>query len=389
MSKVYFVDTNVLIDNPDATYILNDNNQNTVNIHYAVINELDKLKKDPKLNYKVKEVTDNLLKYQDTYNLVGLPTKEYTDDVLLNDICLYQSDNKVLITSDRILQVKAIKLGVTCEDLKRSNPFINTENGDYTGIVDPRIDKVFNNSFFFDEGKFCINKQGEVKEVDLTRDVWKVYPKDYFQSAIFELGLDDSIDILTIQGAAGTGKTYLSLALAFYHVFEKNNYSKIYITKAMYEIGQKMGFLPGDVNEKMAPYMEYIQSLIEKLTNGRKINKLYKDEEKFLFNPRKFQVLPINYIRGRDLEDAFIIIDETQNLSRDEVRTMLSRMGQNVKCICIGDKSQIDNPYLNLHNNGLNWILKKFKDKPNYAHLTIDSKYYRGPICELVVETGL
>lgn len=393
MQKIYYIDTNVLIDNPNAVELLSDNQQNRVKIHYGVINEIDKLKKDPKLNHIASQIIKNLLKNNELYDLVGkYDQKSYVDEVLLNYIKKTHKNNSnvILVTSDKILQIKALKKNIKTEGLKRSNPFIDTTNGDYSGLIDFEKNKAINNCFFWkDDILFYYKNENDIRKVkDLT--VWNVEAKDIYQNMVFTLGLDNDIDIFTVQGPAGTGKTFLSLALAFYHVFEKKNYEKIYITKAVYEIGQKMGYLPGNIDEKMAPYMEYIQSLIEKLTCGnRKISKLYKDIDKLVFNPKKFQVLPINYIRGRDIENAFIIIDETQNLSRDETRTLLTRMGNNVKCICIGDKSQIDNPYLNYHNNGINWILKSFKDSKNYGHVTMNSKFYRGPICELAIKTGL
>lgn len=393
MQKIYYIDTNILIDNPDAVELLSDNRQNKVKLHQSVIDEIDKLKKDPKLSHIVYQITKNLLKNTDLFDIVGKESNKYTDDVLLNFIDkTYKDKSHVrLITADKILQIKAKKRNIITEELKRSNPFIDVSNGDYTGFIDFEKDEFFNNCFYWKDGELWFYKNRNLTfKVDINKTVWDVQPRDYFQSAFFQLGLDDSIDIFTVQGPAGTGKTFLSLALAFYHVFERKNFEKIYIVKATYEIGQKLGYLPGDIDEKMYPYMEYIQSLIEKLTNGsRKISKLYKDVEKFEFNRKKFQILPINYIRGRDIENAVIIVDEVQNLSRDEVRTLLSRMGKNIKCICIGDKTQIDNPYLNKYNNGLNWILKYFKNFPNYSHITIQSELYRGPICELVVKSGL
>lgn len=393
MQKIYYIDTDILIDNPDAIELLSDKKQNRVKIHYGVISEIDKLKKDPKLNHIVSQITKNLLDHNELYDLVGTyDHKSYVDEVLLDYIKKTHKSNSnvILVTADKILQIKALKKNIKTEELKRSNPFLDTTNGDYSGLIDFEKDEVIHNCFFYKDKKlFYYKNENDIRKVE-EQIVWNVKAKDIYQNIIFTLGIDKDIDIFTVQGPAGTGKTFLSLALAFYHVFEKKNFEKIYITKAMYEIGQKMGYLPGDINDKMAPYMEYIQNLIEKLTCGnRKINKLYEDAEKLKFNPKKFQILPINYIRGRDIEDAFIIIDETQNLSRDETRTLLTRMGNNVKCICIGDKSQIDNPYLNYHNNGINWILKSFKNSRNYGHVTMNSKFYRGPICELAIKTGL
>lgn len=402
--KTYFLDTNILIDNPDAVQLLSDGNQNKVLISYYVLNELDNLKKDPKLNYVVAQVVKNLKENSDKFEIIGYHLDrsfKNIDDLMLQQILTLNNENLILVTKDNILQLKAKSLKINCEDLKRSDPFCDTTNGDYTGIFE-QIDEttqLVDNCFYWDCGRlYFYRKDQEAKSIHYTNNVWKVQPKNFYQNAFFELGLCEDIDIMTIQGNAGTGKTFLSLALAFYHVLEKKNFHKIYLTKAMYEIGMQLGFLPGTVDEKMGPYMLYIESLIGKLSNLRPCDRIYgksdskspeeKSREK-TYNPRKFEILPINYVRGRDIEDAFVIIDEIQNLSRPEVRTLLSRFGENVKCICIGDVSQIDNPYLDKHNNGLNWIMKKCKGQKNYAHLTIKSDKYRGPICELVVKTGL
>jgi len=397
--KTYFIDTNVLIDNPDAVQFLSDNNQNKVLISYNVLNELDKLKKDPKLTHTISQIVKNLKTNSNSYTIINqvpdLAAKK-TDDRLLQDILNLNIENIIFVTNDNILQLKAMSLGIFCEEFKRSDPFLNTNtNGSYTGIFDQINEetKLINNCFYWDLGKLYFYRRDlEAKSIHYQNNVWKVTPKNYYQNAFLELGLCDSIDLMTIQGNAGTGKTFLSLALAFHHVLEKKSFKKIYITKAMYEIGQKMGYLPGTVNEKLSPYMKYIESLIFKLNELRTVHKIYSktDADKdTIFNDRKFEILPINFVRGMDLEDAFIIIDETQNLSRSDVRTLLSRMGENVKCICVGDVTQIDNPYLDVNNNGLNWIMKKCKGEKNYAHLTIKSDKYRGPICELVVKTKL
>jgi len=396
--KKYFIDTNVLIDNPDAIQLLSDSNQNEVLISYHVLNELDKLKKDPKLNHIVSQVVKNLKENIGRFKIItsskDLAAKN-TDEKILQDILSLNDPTIIFITKDNILQLKAQSLNILCEEFKRANPFVDTDNGGYTGIFDQINEdtKLINNCFYWDMGKlYFYRRDQEAKSIHYTNSVWKVQPKNYYQNAFFELGLCEDIDLFTIQGAAGTGKTFLSLALAFHHVLEKKNFKKIYITKAMYEIGQKLGYLPGDINEKMAPYMKYIESLLFKLNELRTIHKIYgksENEKDIEYNNRKFEILPINFVRGMDLEDSFIIIDETQNLSRSDVRTLLSRMGENVKCICIGDITQIDNPYLDSHNNGLNWIMRNCKGEKNYAHLTIKSDKYRGPICELVVKTKL
>ncbi len=107
------------------------------------------------------------------------------------------------------------------------------------------------------------------------------------------------------------------------------------------------------------------------------------------FNPSKFEILPLAFIRGMNIEDAIVIVDETQNLSRYEVRALLTRMGENVRCFCLGDTRQVDHPYLNESNNALNWVVRMMKGSMNYGHMVIKGAKSRGPICDMVLKSGL
>jgi len=161
--------------------------------------------------------------------------------------------------------------------------------------------------------------------------------------------------------------------------------------KPLWEIGAKMGFLPGSVEEKMQPYIRYVRDLAVKLHEQRPANRIFMDtdSERFRFNQKKFEILPIAYIRGMNLENCVVIIDEMQNMSRSEVRSLLTRMGEGVKCICLGDTRQVDNPYLNESNNGLNWVVKKLRNNKEYAHMVLKGERSRGPITDMVLKTGL
>ena len=216
-------------------------------------------------------------------------------------------------------------------------------------------------------------------------------PRTVYQNLALELMTSEEIPIVSIQSEAGYGKSHLALASALYLTLEKKRFNKIYVVKPMIEIGQKLGFLPGSLREKMEPYNKYISDLVLKLHGVRPANKLFLDAQAYppLYDPKRFELLPLAYIRGMNIENAVIIVDEMQNLSRSECRSLLSRMGENVKCICLGDTRQIDNPYLNRDNNGLNWVVKKFKGNRLYAHLVLKGEKSRGPITDLVIRTGL
>ena len=202
---------------------------------------------------------------------------------------------------------------------------------------------------------------------------------------------NSDIHIVSMQSDAGYGKSYLALATALYLVMEKKAYEKIFVVKPMIEIGQKLGYLPGRVEEKMEPYTRYISDLMIKLHRLRSANKVFVENGTYppQFNSKIFEILPLAYIRGMNIENAVVIIDEMQNMSRAECRALLSRLGEGVKCICLGDINQVDNPYLNKENNGLNWIVKKFKGNNIYSHIVLKGDKSRGPITDLVISSGL
>lgn len=193
------------------------------------------------------------------------------------------------------------------------------------------------------------------KQISYENAVWNVKPKNHYQNCMIDLIMNNDVDLITVQSDAGKGKTYLSLAAAFHLLFQKKQYEKIYVIKSNYEIGNDIGYLPGNVNEKMIPYFKPIQNLITKLDKTRQIpKKAFDEKNEFGINTKYIEFMPINYLRGMNFENCIIICEEIQNLSRSDARSLLSRMGENVKCICTGDIQQIDNPYLTKDNNAMN-----------------------------------
>ena len=170
----------------------------------------------------------------------------------------------------------------------------------------------------------------------------------------------------------------------------QHKYRKVYIIRPTTILGEELGFLPGDLEEKIDPYFRPIRDLLIKLHEIRPCNRIFIDgDPKKGIDKDYLEFLPITYLRGMNIEDSVVIIDESQNLSRIEMRTVLSRMGNNVRVFLTGDTSQIDSKYLNASNNGLNWVLRMFKDQKNYAHITLKGPKSRGEIADLVIKTGL
>ena len=196
-----------------------------------------------------------------------------------------------------------------------------------------------------------------------------------------------TLDIVTVQSVAGMGKTFISLACAFHQVFQIKKFRKILIVRPTHTLGKELGYLPGNLDEKMSPYALPILDLIEILNEVRPVSGLYKKDG--TLDKKKLDIIPITYLRGTNIQDTFLIIDEVQNITRHELRTVLTRCCSNVKAVLLGDINQVDNTELNKFNNGLNWAVKKFKGQSNFAHLTLKGKTSRGPICETTIKVNL
>jgi PhoH-like ATPase len=394
-SKAYVVDTNVLLDDPGALFKLRNGNENHVFVPYHVLLELNKFKKDPRLGHIVAKVIGLLSDHPDQFTIlstkdVAPPFAQQVDNHILDEILECDLDEPILVTNDKVLQLQASLQGIHSENYKDSAPF-KSEAEHVTGFVENR-DEAFANCFMWgDTGKpIYFGNQGE-KTIDYQNKIWNVVPRNVYQNLAFELMNDESIHVVSVQSEAGYGKSFLALAAALYLVLERKAFSKIYVVKPMVEIGQKMGFLPGGVDEKMEPYTRYILDLVMKLHKLRRANRLFinQDDHPLQLDPVRFELLPLTYIRGMNIENAVVIIDEIQNMSRGECRALLSRMGEGVKCFCLGDTRQVDHPYLNAENNGLNWIVNKFKGNRTYAHLVLKGDKSRGPITDLVIKSGL
>ena len=394
--KNYVLDTNVLIENPLSILSLKNGNENEIFIPYHVLIELNKLKTNPRLRHIVTKVIDVLLDNRDSLHFIRNDssvspfTQEIVDNYILDEIkeCKDLTD-PILVTNDRILQLQASLSDISSEEFKDSKPF-ESESQTYTGFMENGADPI-PNSFRWVEGKPVMHCPDGEKTISYSLSLWSVKPRTVYQNLAMELMQAPHVDMVTIQSEAGFGKTFLALAAAFYLVLEKRLFEKIYVVKPTIELGAKMGYLPGDIEEKMEPFVKYIHDLALKLHTLRPANKLFLNpgQEPLKYNPKKFEILPLAYIRGMNVENSFVVIDEAQNLSRAEMRALLTRMGEGVKCVCLGDTSQVDNPYLNEQNNGLNWVVRKFKGFENYAHMVLKGEKSRGPITDLVLKSKL
>jgi len=392
--KIYIIDANVLIDSPKCIEVLRNGEENEIYIPHVVIEEIDRLKsKSIRLKPQIREVIDELEKHINDIHLFGksYDANQNPDNIIL---CSIKSDpnlkdHGILVTKDKLFRVKAENAGIQVQDYNSSNPF-KSESEKYIGFVDPFTEEYVENCFFYKEGKLFQYKEGEHIIKEYEQKLWKLKPYSKWQNACMMLLADDTIPLVSIQSHAGTGKTILSLAAALNSVLEKKVYSKILIIKPNIEIGNELGHLPGNINEKMDPYFRPIEKLLMKLHKIRQANRIFNQEnDKWTLNENIIEMIPINFLRGWDIEDTFVVFDEIQNIERSELRTVLSRMGKNVKCVCTGDVNQLDNKHCDKNSNGLNWIIKKFKGEKEYAHIVLGGKYSRGPIADMVIRKNL
>jgi PhoH-like ATPase len=200
--------------------------------------------------------------------------------------------------------------------------------------------------------------------------ICKIKPRNAEQTFAIHALMNPKIQLITLRGMAGTGKTLLAIAAA---IEQKRNFQQIYITRPVIPLGNNdIGFLPGDIKSKMDPYMQPIFDNIKYIKNQygendgmtKKINQMIEQE--------KIAIAPLAYIRGRTLSNAFFIVDEAQNLTPHEVKTIISRAGEGTKIVLTGDIHQIDTPYLDAESNGLSYVIDKVKNNPLFAHITLE-----------------
>lgn len=334
------------------------------------------------------------------------------DNRILNSALVLKEENPtqkvILVSKDICLRLKAKALGLHAEDYE-TGKVKNVEelysgktilkNTDLAVIEQLKKNEILEGSIvdlpYKDSNHFYIfkNKKKEIatfynvnnrtlKQVT-NEAVFGVSPRNAEQSFAIEAMLNPDIKLVTIQGNAGTGKTLLALASA---LEQRRNYRQIYITRPIVPLSNKdIGFLPGDVKSKVDPYMapiwDNLKFIREQFANDEK-TQLKIDE---LVATEKIEIAPLAFIRGRTLNKIFFIIDEAQNLTPHEIKTIISRAGEDTKIVFTGDIYQIDTPYLDSESNGLTYLIENAKNHPLYAHITLQ-KGERSELANLATE---
>lgn len=249
-------------------------------------------------------------------------------------------------------------------------------------LEDPLVAEWYPNQYLYieDESNFeaiVRSCDGEVAVLELARDyrskhnnVWGITAKNREQNFALNVLLDPEIDFVTLLGTAGTGKTLLALAAGLAMTLEKKMYNEIVMTRETVPIGEDIGFLPGTEEEKMAPWMGALMDNLELLGSRSGQNEWEQGAAKNILMNR-VKIRSLNFMRGRTFLNRFLIIDEAQNLTSKQMKTLITRAGPGTKIICIGNLSQIDTPYLTATTSGLTYIVDRFKNWSFSAHITL------------------
>ncbi|MBI2026204.1 MAG: PhoH family protein [Deltaproteobacteria bacterium] len=439
--KRFLLDTNVLLYDPQSLFKFASSE---VVICLSVIQELDKFKRNlDETGRNAREVvrylddlrkkgalTEGISLDNDGTLKVDLGLEEVagkippemrsdslTDSILLAASKRYQKEKDrklVLVTKDVNLRVRADALGIPTEDYEASSVEIENLYSGFRSLEVPKevVDQFFSErkielseeKYHFYPNEFVVLKsaedphytaygryQSDKKQIfPLIRKkegAWGIHPKNIEQNFALDLLLDDSIPLVSLIGKAGTGKTLLALAAGLYKTIDEGHYHKLLVSRPIFPMGKDIGFLPGDVEEKLNPWMQPIFDNIEFILGGT--NKEYYKRAaagyRDLINQGMLNIEPLTYIRGRSIPNQYLIVDEAQNLSPHEIKTIMTRVGENTKIVLTGDCYQIDNPYIDSSNNGLTYVVERFKDVPLAGHITL-SKGERSALSELATK---
>ncbi len=420
MKKIFVLDTNVLLFDPSA---FRKFGKNTVFIPLIVIEEIDRFKKDQNENGRSAR---NFSRYIDDLRSRGslaegvaldsggtliisvdrrVDSKNLPIDVSINDNLILSSalafkldgEDVLLVTKDINLRLKADILGVPAEDYGTLDIALDElysgqrvfeisaerlkeyEAGRFLALDEEEQFGVFPNEYFILQefhnprrrllGRYHQGKKGIVPLISLREGIWGIYPKNVEQQFALDALLNDEISLVSLVGKAGTGKTLLAIAAGLEKTIAQGKYSRLLVSRPIQPMGRDLGFLPGDVNEKLAPWMQPIFDNMDFLFNQNRKQAGTSYEE--LINQGMLHIEPLTYIRGRSIPGQYLIVDEAQNLSPHEVKTIVTRAGEGTKIVLTGDCQQIDSPYLDETNNGLAFVVDRLKTEDIISHTTL------------------
>ena len=423
--KIFILDTSVILHDHQA---VNQFEEHDVAIPISVLEELDSFKKgNDTINFEARQFIRFIDKLSEgnslnqwiqlspekpscftvvmqesgteEQNAVKIFGDRKADHLILNAALFikqeYSDRPVILVTKDVNLRLKARSLNLQSEDYETGK--IQNLEGLYRGIAQldleesDMIDKIhqmesvhysdvmksepYNNHYFIiknHRSSTLAYYNPETKNLERVekRHAYGIKPRNAEQTFAMHALFNNNIKLVTIQGVAGTGKTLIALAAA---LEQRSNFRQIYLARPIVPLNNKdIGFLPGDIKAKINPYMEPLWDNLKVIQNQYSENSKEYQKVKELVDNEKLMVTPLAYIRGRSLANIIFIVDEAQNLTPLEVKTIITRAGEGTKIIFTGDINQIDTPYLDSQSNGLSFMIDRLKGQPLYAHITLE-----------------
>ena len=440
MKKTFVLDTNILLHNPEALSLFEDN---TIVLPITVLEELDKFKtNNDELGRNSRYVIRELDKFRKLGNISkGVPTKKggqiiiYIDKDMITETGLGRitADNQIIgvahhlfrkgkethpeekvifVSKDINCRVKASALGIESQDFESQK--INIDEL-YSGIStltvsNADIDELFHNhEIKLDNIDLCPNEfvllqamdnpqhsalarhltNGHLKKLgDKPTKCYTIHSRSKEQQMALDILLDTNIQLVTLVGKAGSGKTLLALAAGMELVIENSLYDKISVSRPIIPMGKDIGYLPGSKDDKlnqwMQPIFDNLTYLISKKENELDSLAAHREVNNYI-STGDIELEALTYIRGRSIPRQFVIIDEAQNLTPHEIKTIISRAGEGTKMVLTGDPQQIDSPYLDAESNGLTYAVERLKNSPLHGHITL-KRSERSPLSEIAAE---
>jgi PhoH-like ATPase len=414
----YVFDTNVLLYDPTAVYGFNGD---IVNIPITVIEEIDAFKKNmDQTGYNARHIGRFLDKLREKGSLSeGVEIENGTvvrvnvcgdkfHSLISSDLIKDKADNLILsvakwlleheekevifVTKDANLRIKSDVLGIKAIDyekdrvetdtffegtkvLKVSDSLIDTFYKDGKGLVPEK--EFFPNEYVrlesidnpkksvllrFDKIENCLVKIKEFKD-----GLWGILARNTEQRFLYDALTNENIKLVSIVGISGTGKTLLSIAAGLAEVIDQKKYRKLLVSRPIFPMGKDLGYLPGEIKDKLAPWMQPVFDNLNLILETSTHDYSYRA----LIEQDLIEVEALTYIRGRSIPNQYFIVDEAQNLTPHEIKTILTRAGEGTKIVLTGDPNQIDNPYIDYYTNGLTYVMDKFKGDEIAAGITL------------------
>ncbi|EPC02351.1 PhoH [Litchfieldella anticariensis FP35 = DSM 16096] len=448
-TRLYVLDTNVLIHDPAALYQFEEHD---VVIPMTVLEELDKHKNGIReiartarqISRTLSDLT-NQVSFDEIQEGIPLPgsigpvgrlrflcypdllpldnMEDSPDNRLLAETCRLRDERPdasvILVTKDINLRVKAAALKVPVEDYLNDRVFsdndamiegakVYTDAGPGgAGLweslnVEVKVERIDHQTFYqlkgdlpddWHVGMLVSDSENGADFEAIVRElgphtarlqlltnyrhhagVWSVHAHDSRQNFALNLLMDPEIDLITIAGSAGTGKTYMTLAAAFQQTLDTKRFERIVFTRAPIPMGEDIGFLPGTEEEKMSPWMGAFHDNMDNLLRDEKDGSTsWNDGATRTLIGSRVQIRSPTFMRGRTLNDTFLIIDEAQNFTPKQLKSLVTRAGRNTKIVCLGNVGQIDTPYLTANTCGMAAIVERFRNWPHAGHITLRS----------------